>query len=184
MSYGRLFEMISDEPQEIDVSELLRSGSEVARNNARKHGLTAELAPKSVLEWYRIILNDPKAELPVMDALSDEQRLALNLAQAEVRLREVLHAIEDFEHERDPLFEERANQEHDYQLYFRFARNRSLDKWTRDASKLLLQIITKDIRKSQRQIENRARLLQRYKQEALSKQRKAQKAWCDQFKKE
>ena len=84
----------------------------------------------------------------------------------------------------DPLFEEKANQEHDYQLYFHFMRNRSLDKWTRDASKTLLQIITKDIRKSQRQIENRARLLQRYKREALSKQSKAQKAWCDQFKRD
>ena len=117
-----------------------------------------------------------------MEALSDQQRLALNLAQAEVRLREVLHAIEDFEQEHDHLFEERANQEHDFQLYFRFARNRSLDKWTRDASKTLLQIITKEIRESQRQIESRARLLKRYKREAMSKQRKAQKAWCDQFK--
>jgi hypothetical protein len=117
-----------------------------------------------------------------MGALSAQQRLALNLAQAEVRLRSVRHAIDEFEQEHDPLFEERANQKHDYQLYFRIAHNRSLDKWTRDASKILLQIIKKDIRKNQRQIENRARLLQRYKREALSKQRKAQKAWCDQFK--
>ena len=184
MSYGRVFEMTSEEPQETDVLELLRTGADVARNNARKHGLTAELAPKSVVEWYRIILNDPFAELPVMEAHSDQQWLALNLAQAEVRLRSVLHAIDEFEQERDPLFEEKANQEHDYQLYFRFARNRDLDKWTRDSSKVLLQIITKDIRKSQRQIENRARLLQRYKREALSKQRKAQKTWCDQFKRD
>jgi hypothetical protein len=184
MSYGSTFETISEEPQETDVLELLRTGADVARNNARKHGLTAEPAPKAVVEWYRIILNDPTAGLPIMDALSDQQRLALNLAQAEVRLRGVLHAIDAFEQERDPLFKERANQEHDYQLYLRFARNRSLDKWTRDASKVLLQIIKKDIRKSQSQIENRARLLQRYKREALSKQRKAQKAWCDQFKRD
>ena len=94
MSFGCAFETVCDEPQEIDVLELLRTGAEVVRNNARKHGLTGELAPKSVLEWYRIILNDPTADLPVMDALSDEQRLALNLAQAEVRLRSVLHAID------------------------------------------------------------------------------------------
>ena len=49
MSYCRVFETISDEPQEIDVSELLRTGAEVARNNVRKHGLTAELAPKSIM---------------------------------------------------------------------------------------------------------------------------------------
>jgi hypothetical protein len=184
MSSGRVFETISNEPQGNDLLELLRTGAEAARNNALKHGLTAEPAPKSVLEWYRIILNDHKADLPVMDALSDEQRLAVNLAQAEVRLSSVLHAIDEFEQERDPLFEERANQEHDYQLYLRFARNLSLDKWTRDASKILLQIIKKDIRKSQRQIENRTRLLQRYKREAMSKQRSAQKAWCDQFKRD
>ena len=184
MSFGRVFETISEEPQETDVLELLRTGAEVARNNAHKHGLTAALAPKSVLDWYRIILNDPTADLPVIDALNDRQRLALNLAQVEVRLLSVLHAIDEFEQERDPLFEERANQEHDYQLYLRFARNRSLDKWTRDSSKILLQIITKDIRKAQKQIESRVRLLQRYKREALSKQRKAQKAWCDQFKKD
>jgi len=184
MSYGRVFGTTSDEPQETDVLELLRTGAEVARNNARTHGLTAELVPKAVVEWYRIILNDPTAELPIMDALSNRQRLAVNLAQAEVRLRRALHAIEDFEQECDPLFEEKANQEHDYQLYLRFARNRSLDKWTRDSSKILLQIITKDLRKSQRQIESRARLLQRYKREALSKQRKAQKAWCNQFKRD
>ena len=184
MSYRRVFETITDESYETDVLELLRTGAEVARNNARKHGLTGELAPKSVLEWYRIILNAPTVDLPVMDALSYQQRLAVNLAQAEVRLRSVLHAIDEFEQERDPLFEELANQEHDYQLYLRFARNRDLDKWTRDSSKVLLQIITKDIRKSQRQIENRARLFQRYKREALSKQRKAQKAWCDQFKRD
>ena len=156
----------------------------MARNNARKHGLTGELAPKSVLEWYRIILNDPTADLPVMDALSDKQRLAVNLAQAEVRLRRAQHAIEDFEQRRDPLFEERANQEHDYQLYLRFARNWSLDKWTRDASRILLRIILNEIRQSQSQIDNPARLLQRYKRETLSKQRKAQKAWCDQFKRD
>ena len=148
MSYGRVFETISDEPQETDVLELLRTGAEVARKNALTHGLAADLAPKSVLEWYRIILNDPTADLPVMEALSDQQRLAVNLVQAELRLRSVLHAIDEFEQERDSLFEEMANQEHGYQLYLRFAHNRSLDKWRRDTSKILLQIITKDIRKN------------------------------------
>ena len=101
MSYRQVFETISEEPHETDVLELLRTGADVARNNARKHGLTGELASKSVLEWYRIILNDPTADLPVMEALSDQQRLALSLAQAEVRLRGVLHAIDAFEQERE-----------------------------------------------------------------------------------
>ena len=103
MSYGQVFKTISDEPQETDVLELLRTGAEVARKNAHKHGLTAELARKSVLDWYRIILHDPTADLPVIDALNDEPRLAVNLARAEVRLRSVLHAIDEFEQEHDPL---------------------------------------------------------------------------------
>ena len=184
MNFGRVFEAIGEEPQETDVLELLRTGSEVSRYNARKHGLTAELAPKSVLEWYRIILADPAADLPVMDALGDQQRLALNLAQAEVRLRNVLHAIEEFGQEHDPLFEELANQEHDYQLYLRFARNRSFDKCNRDGFKLLLRAVKLDLRMVDRKIKRRTRLLDRYKREALSKQRKAQKAWCDQFKRD
>jgi hypothetical protein len=106
----------------------------------------------------------------------------LNLAQAEVHLRRVLHSIDEFEQEYDPLFEERANQKHDYQRYLRFEHNRSLDKWTRDASMILLRIIMKEIRKNQRQIDTRALFLQRYKREVLSTQRKAQKTWCDQFK--
>ena len=47
MSYGRVYETISEEPHKFDVSELLRTGAGMARNNARTHGLTAELAPKS-----------------------------------------------------------------------------------------------------------------------------------------
>ena len=50
MSYGQVFETIRNEPQETGVLELLRTGTEVVRNNARKHGLTAELAAKSLLE--------------------------------------------------------------------------------------------------------------------------------------
>ena len=63
-------------------------------------------------------------------------------------------------------------------------RNTDLPKNTRDATKILSQIITKEIRMNQRQIERRTCLLQRYKREAMSKQRKAQRAWCDQFKKD
>ena len=37
MSFGRVFETIDEEPQETDFLELLRTGAEVARNNARTH---------------------------------------------------------------------------------------------------------------------------------------------------
>ena len=91
------------------------------------------------------------------------QNLALMLAQAQVRLRRVLATIAEFEQERDPLSKRRANLIHDFQLYIRFARNWALDKWTRDASKILLWIAAKDLRATGRQIRTRARLLERYK---------------------
>ena len=94
----------------------------------------------------------------------------------------VLIKIAEFDEERDPLFGERANLDEElFRLQYSIG-NTDLPKHTRDATKILLQIITKEIRINQRQIERRTRLLQRYKREALSKQRRAKKAWCDQFK--
>ena len=66
MSSGRVFETIKGVEYEIDVQRLLTSEVEIARNNALKHGLTAKLEPQSVLEWYRVIVNDPTAELPLL----------------------------------------------------------------------------------------------------------------------
>ena len=184
MSSGRVFETIEGVEYEIDVQRLLQSEVEIVRNNALKHGLTAKLEPQSVLEWYRVIVNDPSAELPLLQELNRAEGLALNLAQAEVRLKCVLIKIAEFNEERDPLFEERANLDEElFRLQCRI-RNTDLPKNTLDATKILLQIITKEIRMNQRQIERRTRLLQRYKREAMSKQRKAQKAWCDQFKRD
>lgn len=182
MSSGRVVETIKGVEYEIDVQRLLMSEVEIARNNALKHGLTAKLEPQSVLEWYRVIVNNPTAELPLLQGLNQAEGFALNLAQAEVRLKCVLIKISEFDQERDPLFEKRANLDEElFRLQYRI-RNTDLPKNTRDATKILLQIITKEIRRNQRQIERRTRLLQRYKQEAMSKQRKSQKAWCDQFK--
>ena len=182
MSYNRVFETISVEHPEIDISELAAGGAGITRKNARKHGVTAELEPRSVRDWYRIIVNNPNATMPLFDTPNDMQKLALMLAQAEVRLRRVLETIAEFKQDRDPLFEKRANLIHGFQLYLRFARNRGLDKWMRDSSKILMRIAAKDLRALERQIKARVRLLERYKREALSKQRKAQKAWCDKLK--
>ena len=184
MSLGCIFETTAGEQREIDLSELAAGGAGVARKNARKHGVTAELEPQSVRDWYRVMVNDPLADVPLLDTINDMQKLALKLAQSEVRLRRALKTISDFEQEHDPLFEKRANLIHDFQLYLRFVRNHALDKWMRDSSKILMRIAAKELRSIERQIKNRARLLERYIREALSKQRKAQKAWCDQFKRD
>ncbi len=89
------------------------------------------------------------------------------------QLRQTHEVVAAFEGQRDPLFEERANLLYDYRQYLRFARNRSFDQWTRDASKILMRTIAKSLRQNEREIKKRARLLERYKSEASSKQRSA-----------
>jgi hypothetical protein len=144
--------------------------------------VTAELEPGSVRDWYRIIVNDPEAELPIFATVNQMQERALTLAQSEVRLRRVLETISKFEQKRDPLFEELANLLHDYEVYYGLGTNCALEKCDWDGFKLLLRFIKKDLRAVQLQINKRSRLLEHYKREAMSKQRKAQKAWCEQFK--
>lgn len=131
-----------------------------------------------------MIVGDPNASLPLLETSNYMQRLALDLAKAEVWLRRVLEIVAEFDQGRDPLFEERANLLHDYTLYLDLGSNRSFDKCTRDGFKLLLRVIKMDLRTVDKQMNKRTRLLERYKREALSKQRKAQKVWCDQFKKD
>ena len=157
---------------------------EVARNNALKHGLTAKLEPHSVLQWYRVIVNDPKAQLPMFQNLNHSEGLALNLAQAEVRLKRVLIKITEFNEECDPLFEERANLDEELFRLQRTIRNTDLPKNTRGAARIIMKSSNAEFRKVERKIARRAKLLLRYKSEAESKQRKAQKAWCDQFKRD
>ena len=56
------------EESEISADAVVKylSDYDASRLNALKHGLTAKLDPASVLQWYRIILDDPGAELPLL----------------------------------------------------------------------------------------------------------------------
>jgi len=181
---GRVFETIKGVEYDIDVNRLLMSEVEVARDNALKHGLTAKLEPQSVLQWYRVIVNDPKAQLPLFQNLNYLEGLALNLAQAEVRLKRVLIQIAEFNEERDPLFEERANLDEEIFRLQRTVRNTDLPKTTRSTARIFLKISNAEFRQLERKIARHEKLLLRYKSEAQSKQRKAQEAWCDQFKRD
>lgn len=106
MSYDRILETISSEHQNIDISELVSGSAAVVSKNARKHCVTAELEPRSVRDWYCIIVNGPTSDLPLLENINVMQQCALNLAQAEVGLRRVLETISEFKQERDPLFEQ------------------------------------------------------------------------------
>ena len=183
-NYDPIFDLMHEELHDAALSIGSPTGAKAAKKNAQKHGVTAELEPQSVREWYRVIVDDPSATLPLLETSNYMQRLALDLAQAEVRLRRVLEKVAEFDKGRDPLFEERANLLHDYAFYLELGSNRSFDKCTQDGFKLLLRVIKMDLRTVDKQMNKRIRLLERYKREAVSKQRKAQKAWCDQFKKD
>ena len=75
--------------------------------NARTHGLTAEIVPASARDWYRIILNEPNATLEIDQLVSKREAAALTLAGCEVRRLETELVLRNFENERDPLHERR-----------------------------------------------------------------------------
>ena len=61
------------------------TGKRASSRNATRHGLTARPDQVDVLRWYRVIREDPVAELPSFPA-TDSERAALHLAEAEARL--------------------------------------------------------------------------------------------------
>lgn len=154
------------------------SDYDASRLNALKHGLTAKLDPASVLQWYRIILGDPGAELPLLGEPEIAQRAALALAGAEVHLRRTFTTCDAFQEGRDPLYEELANLDYDFKFYARVFGNHEFDDFIRGACQIIMPGVAKNIRQTQRAIKKRARLLERYRREALSKQHTAQRAWC------
>ena len=154
------------------------SNYDASRLNALKHGLTAKLNPASVLQWYRIILDDPGAELPLLIEPKLAQRAALALARAEVHLRRTLTTCDAFQAGRDPLYEELENLDYNFKFYARVFGNYEIDDFIRGACQIIMPGVAKNNRQTQRAINKRARLLERYRREALSKQRTAQRAWC------
>ena len=153
----------------------------VGTSNAHKHGLTASIDPTQILEWYRVIMNNPDAEISLTEHMSNRQSLALLLASAEVQLRRSLEIERQFEHGHDPLYEKLAIAEDEYQTYLSAIVQVSPNGKIRRRFIRFLRMLENDIKDLHRTIKQRKRLLLRYKSEAQSKQRKAQKAWCDQF---
>lgn len=95
--YDHIFDLMHDELYLSAISQGRPRGATAARKNVQKHGVTAELEPGSLRDWYRIIVNDPEAELPLFATVNQMQERALTLAQSEVRLRRVLETISEFE---------------------------------------------------------------------------------------
>ena len=156
----------------------------VVISNAHKHGLTARPNPLSLLEWYRVIMNNPDAEISITEHMNNRQSLAFSLAKAEVCLRRSLETEQQFEHGHDPLFEKLAIVQDEYQTYLSAILQVSPNGEIRRGFRRFLRMLANDIEDLHSKIKKRKRLLLRYKNEALSKQSKAQKAWCDQFKRD
>ena len=153
-------------------------------SNARKHGLTARPNPLSLLEWYRVIMNNPDAEIFFTEHMNNRQSLAFSLAKAEVCLRRSLEIERQFEHGHDPLFEKLAVVQDEHKTYLSAILQVSPNGKIRRGFCRFLRMLVNDIDDLQCKIKKRKRLLLRYKNEAQSKQRTAQKAWCDQFKRD
>ena len=59
--YDPFYDRMHEELYEAAISRGPPSSVKVAKKNAQKHGLTAELEPLSVRDWYRVIVGDANA---------------------------------------------------------------------------------------------------------------------------
>ena len=148
------------EESEISTDAVVKylSDYDASRLNALKHGLTAKLDPASVLQWYRIILDDPGAELPLLIEPDLAQRAALALARAGVHLRRTLTTCDAFQEGRDPLYEELANLDYDFKFYARVFGNHEFDDFIRGACQIIMPGVAKNIRHTQHSINKREAL--------------------------
>ena len=145
--------------------------------NARTHGLTAEIAPASARDWYRIILNEPNATLEIDQLVSEREAAALTLAGCEVRRLETEMVLRNFDNEQDPLHKRRIELARELRNYFILEMENDFDKRQKTLLKLMIRMLLKDFRTLEKDILKRGRLLKRYHCEALFAHRKAFNQW-------
>jgi hypothetical protein len=149
-----------------------------AAQNARTHGLTAQLDGARVSQWYTVILgNCPRGTGERLLAL-DYHELALRLAQAEVRLQRSVEAVDCFYLEQGRDFSAQAQlREMASDLRFKLG-NPSIFAPAKLIELELLKRLEAQIFRQDRSLKRRGRLLGRYYAEALSKRKVAFKLWC------
>ncbi len=150
------------------------AGMAAAAGNARKHGATAKPQPARVGLWLRIILGRPDLTLAEFIPCTERSFRALALAEAEARLEVCQRALSNFEagvNTGDPYPDHCS----DAELVKRALAGESL---TRSEDRLVMRLITAlfDPRTARR-LEDPARLLRRYRNEARARRKKAFNAW-------
>lgn len=81
------------------------AGKASVAQNARRHGVTAKPNPASVAAWLRVILDDPNLTPADFLAEGDRMRLALALAEAEVKVCAARASLDRFERGDEPTSE-------------------------------------------------------------------------------
>ena len=178
MNYGQVFETISDEPQEIHVLELLRTGAEVARNNARKHGLNAPPEENLVTTWFNLILGNGERAYEEPNASDPRREAVLRLAIAEARYHRALHKVDT--HESEPNSAQQvANKLHaEVCLVLNGMPRRMRDGPADPFDLAFTEFGLKQLEKLLVEVGRERRLYKRYLSEARAERAKALRAWC------
>jgi hypothetical protein len=147
------------------------SGKSKSAKNAQSHGLTKPPEASSVLNWFRVILNDGSAS-PGLANLNERMRAAYRLAETEAHLQNV-RTSESF------LCLSLLKEQEDLKpLKELSAKTSKVD--LKEARKFcsILDILTDSFAKDGLK---KIRILNRYLSEAESARRKALKAWIEVF---
>ena len=156
-----------------------RSGKARIAKNATRHGLTKRPGAEQILAWYRLILNDPKAEIDQMEP-EPIFSAATRLAEAEAHLVNVKDAERRFSP--DSVFADQRsadglNTDVDALIIEPKARIEVWD-WTSGRFALNKEIERQDIIRQKRTMrKRRRRLLGRYRNEAEAKRRRVFNDW-------
>ncbi len=150
------------------------AGKAAAAGNARRHGATARADPARVGLWLRIILGRPDLTLAHFIPCDERSFRALALAEAEARLETCERALANFEAgvNLDDPYPDHCE---DAELMKRALAGESL---TRSEDRRVMRLLTAllDPRVARR-MEDPARLLRRYRNEARARRKKAFKGW-------
>ncbi|GKX34265.1 MAG: hypothetical protein MnENMB40S_18830 [Rhizobiaceae bacterium MnEN-MB40S] len=150
------------------------AGKVAASANARRHGATARADPARVGLWLRIILGRPDLALADFIPCDERSFRALALAEAEARLETCERALANFEAgvNLDDPYPDHCE---DAELMKRALAGESLTR-LEDRRVMSLFNALLDPRAARR-MEDPARLLRRYRNEARARRKKAFKAW-------
>ena len=153
------------------------AGKASVAQNARRHGVTAKPNPASVAAWLRVILDDPDLTPADFLAEGDRMRLALALAEAEVKVCAAMASLDRFERGDEPTSELTR----EFQSYMEAINDElahpGITKSQYLAGLSLLKRLGRQISAETVPGAKRHRLFRRYLREARAQRKRAFQAW-------